>query len=262
MMSNVYVARTQFGIFLALVLIAFQVFSAQPNAGTGCDPESLKAAAPSDGYAPYSPGRYCEGLIAEQHSAPSLQIVAFSVATEPLGNSKVLALRTAPIAGLSEHILRGRNISGAVAYRFDARVKDGTPIELKVDRVASKYNLVASTLAFVGEALIDGAPVLTPVVLSRSSGSANWPKRYLITLRLSSPAASINYTLIPLAGGAAVTTSTVDGPIAVDELVSIPIDATKSGAFRLNIEVKGVAGSGNAGPTAFTRRIYLSGPSK
>jgi len=49
----------------------------------------------------------------------------------------------------------------------------------------------------------------------------------------------------------------LDGPIAADELVSIPIDASKPGTFRLNLEVQGISGNGSGGTTAFTRRIYM-----
>ena len=229
---------------------------AQPSAKSECDPDNLRAAAPSDGYGLYAAGRYCDGIIVEQHSAPTLQIVSFSMATEPLATSKTIVLRTPLVVGQSSQFLRGRNLSGAAAYRFDARVRDAGSFELKLDRIASKHNIDASTVAFVGEAMIDGAPHLTPVAISRTPGQTSWPTKYLLTLRLSSAATSINYSLLPLSGGPAVFKGAVDGPIAADELVSIFIDASKPGTFRLNLEVQGIAGNGSAGPTAFTRRIY------
>lgn len=224
-----------------------------------CDAGHLSAAASSDGYGLYPPGRYCDGLVVEQHSAPSLQIVSFSMATEPLGAARTLVLRTPLVKGEGAQVLRGRNLSGAAAYRFDARVRDTRAFELNLDRVASKHNIDATTMAFVGEALIEGAPYLTPVAIGRTSGQTGWPAKYLLTLRLSSASASISYTLLPLSGGPSVANGTVDGPIAADELVSIPIDASKPGTFRLNLEIQGISGNGSAKSTAFTRRIYSGG---
>lgn len=249
-------------ITLALGLVVCAACSAQtaslaqPSAKSECDPDNLRAAAPSDGYGLYAAGRYCDGIVVEQHSAPTLQIVSFSMATEPLATSKTIVLRTPLVAGQSSQFLRGRNLSGAAAYRFDARVRDAGSFELKLDRIASKHNIDASTVAFVGEAMIDGAPHLTPVAIGRTLGQTSWPVKYLLTLRLSSAATSIGYALSPLSGGPAVFKGVVDGPIAADELVSILIDASKPGAFRLTLEVQGIAGNGSAGLTAFTRRIY------
>lgn len=245
------------GLLVHATCTAQAALQAQPGAKSECDPDNLRATAPTDGYGLNAAGRYCDGLVVEQHSAPSLQIISFSMATEPLAGAKILVLRTPLVGGQSGQVIRGRNLSGVVAYRFDARVRDTRPFELDLGRVAAKHNVDATSMAFVGEALVEGASHLIPVAIGRTAGQTAWPSKYLLTIRLSSAAASIKYAVLHFGGAPLVAKGTLDGPIAADDPVSIPIDASKPGAFRLNIEVQGLAGSDNAGSTAFTRRIYI-----
>lgn len=244
------------GLLAGIPCVAQTAPQTYQNPDSECDAEHLRATAPSDGYALYPQGRYCDGIIVEKHSVPSLQFVSFSMATEPLAGAKTITLRTPLISDQGTQVLRGRNLSGAAAYRFDARVRDAKAFELDLDRVASKHNIGAENIAFVGEAIIEGTPHLTPVAIGRRSDQTSWPSKYLLSMRLSSPSASINYTLLPLSGGPPIANGVVDGPIAADELVSIFIDASKFGALRLNLEVRGISGNRNTQPTAFTRRIY------
>jgi hypothetical protein len=201
-------------------------------------PAGLVAQAASErGYKYVAKGRYCEGMLKQDQSGSTLQLLHFMVTTEPLIGAKALQLAVAPDPKSSPVAILGGSSSDGVPYRFDANLNAGKGVELDFQTVIAPEKIDPATLGFIASKTLDGENYLTPVVVSaKPLGQKSWPRHFSVGIKSSGPAKGVRWVVID-ANGKVVAAKEVAQDYYAGQPIDVALNDLPAGRYKLQLRV-------------------------
>lgn len=208
------------------------LFAVQAQAA--CPPEALALAASKYGYGPSANGKYCEGLLKEQHSVSmSVQVFQFVSVNESLRGATSIYVGIPPLSPN-----RVANVTARAAYmpyQFDATLESGSAVRFDLRRVVLQAQIPFESLGFLARARTRPTE-LVPVVLSGQARPPA-PSEYLFAVRSNFQVIEVSYSVTDRAGAVRLEKK-INHDFAPAEIIPLRIGRLPPGSYGLSVRTK------------------------